>query len=66
MKNNYTYNYLLTEKENFEEACERLETLFQIADDSEDLNNAKKLYVGYKERINQIEQCLTSMTNEAP
>lgn len=66
MKNNYTYNYLLTEKENFEEACERLETLFEIADDSEDLNNAKKLYLSYKDRINSIEQCLTSMTNEAP
>jgi hypothetical protein len=66
MKHNYTYNYLLTEKENFEEACERLETLFEIADDSEDLNNAKKLYLSYKDRINSIEQCLTSMTNEAP
>lgn len=66
MKNNYTYNYLLTEKENFEEACERLEGLFEIADDSEDLNNAKKLYLNYKNRINSIEQCLTSMTNEAP
>jgi len=66
MKNNYTYNYLLTEKENFEDACERLETLFEIADDSEDLNNAKKLYLSYKDRINSIEQCLTSMTNEAP
>jgi hypothetical protein len=64
MKNNYTYNYLLTEKENFEEACERLEGLFQITDDSEDLNNAKKLYKGYKDRINQIELCLTSMNNE--
>lgn len=64
MKNNYTYNYLLTEKENFEEACERLEGLFEIADDSEDLNNAKILYAGYKDRINQIEKCLTSMNNE--
>lgn len=64
MKNNYTYNYLLTEKENFEEACERLEDLFEIADDSEDLNNAKILYAGYKDRINQIEKCLTSMNNE--
>jgi hypothetical protein len=66
MKNNYTYNYLLTEKENFEEACERLEGLFQITDDSEDLHSAKLLYKGYKERIDQIERCLTSMNNEAP
>lgn len=66
MKHNYTYNYLLTEKENFEEACERLEGLFAIADDSEDLNSAKNLYLSYKNRINSIEQCLTSMTNEAP
>jgi hypothetical protein len=64
MKSNYTYNYLLTEKENFEEACERLECLFDITDDSEDLNNAKKLYKSYKDRINQIEICLTSMNNE--
>jgi hypothetical protein len=66
MKHNYTYNYLLTEKENFEDACERLEGLFAIADDSEDLNDAKVLYKIYKDRINSIEQCLTSMTNEAP
>jgi|688.fasta_scaffold1882055_2 hypothetical protein len=66
MKNNYTYNYLLTEKENFEEAIERLEALFDITDDSEDLNSAKRLYLSYKNRINSIEQCLTSMTNEAP
>lgn len=66
MKNNYTYNYLLTEKENFEDAIERLEGLFQIADDSEDLNNAKQLYKTYKDRIDQIERCLTSMNNEAP
>lgn len=63
---NNTYNYLLTEKENFEEACERLDSLFEITDDSEDLNNAKKLYKVYKDRIDQIERCLTSMNNEAP
>jgi len=43
MKHNYTYNYLLTEKENFEDACERLEGLFAITDDSEDLNSAEVL-----------------------
>jgi hypothetical protein len=64
--NNSTYNYLLTEKENFEEACERLDTLFYMADDAEDLNNAKRLYKVYKDRIDQIERCLTSMNNEAP
>lgn len=59
-----TYNYLLIEKENFEEYLERLDAFFVTVNDSEDLHGVKKLYREAVRRIDQIERCLTSMNHE--
>lgn len=59
-----TYNYLLIEKENFEEYLDRLDAFFVTINDSEDLHDVKKLYQEAVRRIDQIERCLTSMNHE--
>lgn len=55
------YDRLLVEKENFEEYAERLDQFFSVADDADDLHNAKQIRIMVQKRLDSINSCLNYM-----